>query len=123
MTYIDREPLSLMPVPAGWRALYIDETDERGFIDMDLVALALYRITERPGTDSAAICDDPYTAIEGVVLDIDLGFEPAADAGNFWRYLRPGEADPGEADVAKATADDRERRERWWKAHQQQRRP
>lgn len=91
MTYLEREPLSLMPAP-GWRAIYIHD-DVMVSAD-DLIGLAVYMITEGRCIGSNGHVEPPYRAIQGVVWD-GSGFSSPEECDNFWRYLPPNEPIPG----------------------------
>jgi hypothetical protein len=97
-TEVLREPISFSPAPPGWRALFVDEAQDRpGRFVVPLIGWSLFRLTIRDA-DTGDELPKARTELEGVVLEggsfpvsvYGTGF----DTARFASYLSPDEPDP-----------------------------
>jgi hypothetical protein len=91
-----REVLNVSAAQPGWRALFVEDSDEKVDFTMQLVGWALVRITTRD-SDTGDVLPRARTRIEGVVLqgtDVVSVFEYAATSATFGEYLSPDDPDP-----------------------------
>jgi hypothetical protein len=97
-TEVLREPISFSAAPPGWRALFVDEAQDRpGSFVLPLIGWSLFRITIRDA-DTGDQLPKVRTELEGVVLEADSFpvsvYDTGFDTSRFDSYLSPDQPDP-----------------------------
>jgi hypothetical protein len=91
-----REVFSVSAAQPGWRALFVEDSDELADFAMPLVGWAVVRITTRDN-DTGDVLPRARTRIEGVVLqdpEVVSVFDYSATSATFGGYLSPDDPDP-----------------------------